>query len=61
MQEKLERDGYAGLADRRKGEASSHRVPPLLAEEVLRLYRERYSDFSTAVIARVPYGAWRTL
>jgi hypothetical protein len=46
MREKLERDGYAGLADRRKGKASSHRVPLKTAEEVLRLYGEQYSDFN---------------
>jgi len=46
MREKLERDGYAGLADRRKGKASSHRVPLKTAEEVLRLYQEQYSDFN---------------
>jgi transposase len=46
MREKLERDGYAGLADRRKGKVSSHRVPLRTAEEVLRLYRDRYSDFN---------------
>ena len=46
LREKLERDGYAGLADRRKGKVSSHRVPLQTAEEVLRLYREQYSDFN---------------
>ena len=46
MREKLERDGYSGLADRRKGRVSSHRVPLKTAEEVLRLYREQYSDFN---------------
>jgi len=46
MREKLERDGYSGLADRRKGRVSSHRVPLRTAEEVLRLYREQYSDFN---------------
>jgi transposase len=46
MREKLERDGYSGLADRRKGRVGSHRVPLRTAEEVLRLYREQYSDFN---------------
>lgn len=46
MREKLEREGYSGLADRRKGKASSHRIPLKTAEEVLRLYREQYSDFN---------------
>jgi transposase len=46
LREKLERDGYGGQADRRKGRVSSHRVPLKTAEEVLRLYREQYSDFN---------------
>lgn len=46
MRERLEREGYSGLADRRKGKASSHRVPLKTAEEVLRLYQEQYSDFN---------------
>jgi transposase len=46
MREKLEREGYSGLADRRKGKASSHRIPLKTAEEVFRLYREQYSDFN---------------
>jgi transposase len=44
--ERLEKDGYSGLADRRKGKASSQRVALKTAEEVLRLYREEYSDFN---------------
>jgi transposase len=46
MREKLEREGYSGLADRRKGRLSSHRIPLQTVEEVLRLYREQYSDFN---------------
>jgi transposase len=46
MREKLEREGYSGLADRRKGKASSHRIPLKTAEEVLRLYQEQYRDFN---------------
>jgi hypothetical protein len=46
MREKRERDGYSGLADRRKGRLSSHRIPLQTVEEVLRLYREQYSDFN---------------
>jgi hypothetical protein len=46
MREKLEREGYSGLADRRKGRVSSHRIPLKTVEEVLRLYREQYSDFN---------------
>jgi hypothetical protein len=45
MREKLERDGYSGLVDRQKGRVSNHRVSLNTAEEVLRLYREQYSDF----------------
>jgi transposase len=46
MREKLKREGYSGLADRRKGRVSSHRIPLKTVEEVLRLYREQYSDFN---------------
>jgi transposase len=44
--ERLEQDGYSGLADRRKGKSSSRRVPMKTCEEVLRLYREKYFDLS---------------
>ena len=44
--ERLEEHGYDGLADRRKGKASSRRVPLKTCEEVLRLYREKYFDLS---------------
>src|ERR1700745_1566665 len=44
--ERLEEQGYDGLADRRKGKASSRRVPLKTCEEVLRLYREKYFDLS---------------
>src|SRR5271156_515641 len=44
--ERLEQHGYAGLADRRKGKPSGHRVPMDTAEEVLRLYREVYFDLN---------------
>ena len=43
--EKMEKDGYAGLADRRKGKPSAQRIP-LAVEEVLRLYRETYYDLN---------------
>jgi hypothetical protein len=42
----LEKDGYAGLADRRKGRPSPKRVPLATVEEVLRLYREVYHDLN---------------
>jgi transposase len=44
--ERLERHGYSGLADRRRGKASPLRVPLATAEEVLRLYREEYFDLN---------------
>jgi transposase len=44
--QRLEEDGYSGLADRRKGKVSGRRVPLKTCEEVLRLYREKYLDFS---------------
>src|SRR5215472_10077495 len=44
--ERLEVDGYDGLADRRKGKASSRRVPLQTVEEVLRLYQEKYYDLN---------------
>jgi len=42
--ERLEEHGYAGLADRRKGKAPSHRVPLATVEKVLGLYRGQYHD-----------------
>jgi len=36
--ETLEEHGYAGLADRRKGKAASHRVALATVEKVLGLY-----------------------
>lgn len=44
--ERLEKDGYDGLADRRKGRPSPKRVPLAVVEEVLRLYREVYHDLN---------------
>ena len=44
--ERLEEEGYKGLADRRKGKPSFRRVPLKTCEEVLRLYREKYFDLS---------------
>ena len=43
---RLERYGYEGLADRRKGKASPRRAPLATMEEVFRLYREKYFDLS---------------
>jgi hypothetical protein len=39
-------EGEAGLVDRRLGKASGRRVPADRAEEVERLYRERYHGFT---------------
>jgi hypothetical protein len=44
--ERLEKDGYAGLADRRKGRPSRRRIPLATVEEVLRLYQEVYHDLN---------------
>jgi hypothetical protein len=43
---RYEEEGEAGLVDRRLGQASGRRVPSDRAEEVERLYRERYQDFT---------------
>jgi transposase len=44
--ERLEVEGYSGLADRRKSRASEKRVPLARVEEVLRLFRETYFDLN---------------
>jgi transposase len=44
--ERLEQDGYDGLADRRKGVVSPKRVSLELCQQVLGLYRERYYDLN---------------
>src|ERR1035437_8070960 len=44
--ERLEKHGYSGLADRRKGKPSAVRIPLATAEEGLRLYREEYFDLN---------------
>lgn len=43
---RLEKHGYEGLYDRRKKRPSPKRVPVETVEKVLRLYREKYFDFS---------------
>jgi transposase len=43
---RYEEYGYDGLLDRRRGEPSPKRVPLKLAEEVLRLYSEKYADLN---------------
>jgi len=44
--ERYEQHGYDGLMDRRRGRASSKRVPLAQVEQVLGLYRERYFDLN---------------
>lgn len=44
--ERIEEHGYSGLADRRKGKPSQKRVPLATAEEVLRLFQEKYHDLN---------------
>jgi transposase len=44
--ERLERDGYSGLADRRKGKPSGQRIPLATVEEVLGLYKATYYDLN---------------
>ena len=43
---RYEEEGEAGLVDRRLSKASGRRVPTDRAEEVERLYRERYQGFT---------------
>src|SRR4029077_7825552 len=43
---RYEEEGESGLLDRRLGKASGRRVPADRAEEVERLYRERYQGFT---------------
>ena len=44
--DRLEKGGYAGLADRRKGKPSAQRIPLATAEKVLGLYQETYYDLN---------------
>ena len=44
--ERYEEHGYDGLIDRRRGRPSEKRVPVVLVEQVLRLYREKYFDLN---------------
>ena len=43
---RLEKGGYSGLADRRKGEPSAQRIPLAMVEKVLGLYKETYYDLN---------------
>src|SRR5437763_8866415 len=44
--ERLETDGYSGLADRRKGKPSAQRIPLAMVERVLGLYKDTYYDLN---------------
>ena len=44
--DRLEKHGYVGLADRRKGKPIPKRIPLVTMEELLRLYREKYFDLN---------------
>ena len=44
--QRYEEHGYDGLLDRRRGKPSPKRVPLEEAEEVLRLYQEKYFDLN---------------
>src|SRR5882724_18679 len=44
--QRLEEEGYSGLADRRKGKPSDKRVPLATAEKVLRLFQDTYFDLN---------------
>jgi transposase len=44
--ERMEEEGYSGLADRRKGKPSGKRVPLATVERVLALYRDTYFDLN---------------
>jgi transposase len=46
LYERYRRLGFDGLYDRRKGRPSPKRVPWVVVEQVLCLYREKYFDFS---------------
>src|SRR6202163_3578073 len=43
---RLEKGGYSGFADRRKGEPSAQRIPLAMVEKVLGLYKETYYDLN---------------
>ena len=44
--ERLQKHGYSGLADGRKGKPSGKRVPMATVEEVMRLYQKQYYDLN---------------
>ena len=46
LRQRYQEFGYDGLFDQRRGKRSIHRVPLATAEQVLKLYQERYFDFN---------------
>ena len=46
MRQRYQEHGYDGLFDQRRGKNSHHRVAMATAERVLKLYQEKYFDFS---------------
>jgi transposase len=46
LRERYEKEGYHGLVDRRRGRPRRSRIPLKTIEEVCRLKRESYADFS---------------
>jgi transposase len=44
--ERIEKGGYAGLADRRRGKPSAKRIPLATVEKMLSLYKETYYDLN---------------
>ncbi len=56
--EKLEKDGYAGLADRRKGKPSAQRIPLATIEKVLQgnVLRPKYPALPRKVAGPARHG-----
>lgn len=50
---RLKHDGAAGLASRRRGKPSNHRLPAALRTRALSLIREHYSDFGPTLAAEM--------
>lgn len=50
---RLKRDGAAGLASRRRGQPSNHRLPAAMRSRALSLIREHYSDFGPTLAAEM--------
>lgn len=50
---RLKQDGAAGLASRRRGQPSNHRLAETLRAQALSLVREQYSDFGPTLAAEM--------